>query len=157
MITNGKPQIKETHMAASFSELARDVVELTELQGKLVAIDAVTAWQRMKGGLLLVVVGACVLLACLPIVLLIGAYALIEFAGWSHTAGMAVAGGGGLVIASMLLAVAYYRLKTMLEPFNRSREELSDNLAWLKAKLQRAQPAPHREHVERPREVAMPS
>ena len=154
MITNGKPTMKETHVVANFSELARDVVELAELQGKLAALDSATAWQRMRGGLVLVVIGACALLGCLPVVLAMGAAALVEFAGWTWTASFALAGGGGFVIAGVVLAVAYQRLRTMLEPFDRSREELASNLAWLKSRLEQPQAAARRDRMK---DVSMPS
>ncbi len=154
MITNGKPRIKETHVVASFSGLARDVVELAELQGQLAGLDAATAWRRMRGGLVLAIIGGCTLLGCVPVVLAVGSAALVEFAGWTWTAGLALTGGCGLLIAVIVLAVAYGKLKTTLQPFNRSRDELSSNLAWLKSKLDESHAIARR---QREPEVAMPS
>jgi hypothetical protein len=153
MITNGKPIAKDTNVVGHFSELAHDVVELAQLQGQLLTLDMTATWQRMKVGVLLTIVGACVLLGSVPIVLLIAAESLVEFAGWSRTAAAAVAGGGGLLAAAAILAFAWLQLQTMLESFNRSREELSRNLEWLKTSLQRQRTAaPH----ARPREAPLP-
>jgi hypothetical protein len=140
MITNGKPIVKDTNVVGHFSELAHDVVELAELQAKLLSLDAASAWERIRVGVVLVIVGACVLLGSLPVVLLSLAEALAEYALWPRTAALAAAGGIGLVAAGVILGLAWYRLKTMMAAFRRSQEELSQNVAWLKTSLRRQRP-----------------
>lgn len=147
MITNGHPKAKEPNVVASFSGLAHDVVELGELQVQLLTLDAAAAWQRMRTGLVLVVVAACLLLGSIPIALLIIAEALVEFAGWSRTASLGVAAGIGLVAAGVIAAVAWHRLKAMCATFDRSREEFTRNLAWIKSSLQQ-QPTRPRQRAD---------
>ena len=154
MITNGKPSAKEPNVVASFSGLAHDAVELAELQSELLSLDTAAAWRRIRVGVVLTIVGGCLLLGCLPVVLLTIAEALVEFAGWSQTAALAAAGGGGLLVAAGILTVAWFRLKTMLASFERSREELTRNLAWIKSSL-RQKSTPQR--GQRPADVPLPS
>jgi uncharacterized membrane protein YciS (DUF1049 family) len=142
MITNGKAHRIEPNVVKSFSELARDVVELSELQTQLLMLDVKATSQRMRTAAVLAIVGVCVLLGSVPVALLIAAEALVEYADWPRTAALAVAAGIGLVVTAVILGIAWYRLKTMLSAFDRSREELSRNVAWLKSSLQRKPAVP---------------
>jgi hypothetical protein len=151
MITNGHPKAKEPNVVASFSELAHDVVELGELQAQLLKLDVTVAWQRMRTGLVLAVVGACLLLGSIPVVLLVISEALAEFAGWSRTASLGLAALIGAGAAAAMAALAWRWLKTTFATFERSREEFSRNLAWIKSSLKQ-QPARPRQRSE----VAIP-
>jgi hypothetical protein len=147
MITNGHPKAKEPNVVSSFSGLAHDVVELGELQVELLQLDTAAAWQRMRMGVMLFVVAACLLLGSIPIILLIIAEALVEFADWSRTASLGVAGLVGLAATGLIAAVAWRRLQTMLAAFERSREEFTRNLAWIKSSLKQP-PARPRQRSE---------
>jgi hypothetical protein len=154
MNTNGKPRAKDPNVVASFSGLAHDVLELAELQSELLSLDVAAAWQRMRVGVVLTIVGGCLLLGCLPVVLLTVTETLVEYAGWSRTGALAAAAAGGLLAAGGILAAAWFRMKTMLVSFERSREELSRNLAWIKSSL-RDKSTPQR--IQRPADVPLPS
>jgi hypothetical protein len=134
MITNGKAK-PEPNVVASFSDLAHDVVELGELQAQLLKLDLAAAWQRTRNGVILLVIGGCLLLGCIPILWLTIAEALVEFAEWSRTASLAVAGLIGLAIAGAIAGAAWMKLKKMLEKFNRSRDDFVRNVAWVKSTL----------------------
>jgi hypothetical protein len=137
MSINGKAGAKRVNVVADFSELAHDVIELSELQAKLLALDVKATTRRMRAAIAFAIVGACILLGSVPVVLMIAAEALVEFAAWSRTASTALAAAIGLLLSAIVLAIAWQRLKTMLTAFDRSREELSRNLLWLKTSLQR--------------------
>ena len=154
MITNGKAKTGEPSVVASFSDLAHDVVELGELQTQLLKLDVTAAWLRMKTGVVLLVVGACLLLGCIPILWLTIAESLVEFADWSRTAAMGVAFLIGVAVAGAFTAIAWIKLKAMFETFERSRDELNRNIAWIKSSLKRT---PAAVRGERRAEVPMPS
>jgi hypothetical protein len=151
MITNGHPKAKEANVVSNFSELAHDAVELGELQVQLLAIDAATAWQRMRTGLIFAIVTTCLLLGSIPIILLVVAEALVEFANWSRTAALGLAGGIGMVLVVIVAALAWHRLNTMFAAFERSRAEFSQNVTWIKSNLKQPTGRPRRRS-----EVAMP-
>jgi hypothetical protein len=153
MITNGKPK-HDPNVVASFSDLAHDVLELAELQGELLKLDAIASWKTTRTGVTLLVVGACLLLGCVPILWLTIAEALVEFAEWPRTLSLAVALVIGLVVAGGVAAAAWLKLKSMFASFERSREEFARNLDWVKTSLKR-QPA--RRQSERRSEIPMAS
>jgi hypothetical protein len=159
MNTNGRARADEPNVVTGFSDLAHDVIELSELQARLAALDVAAAWQRMQSGAVLAIVGACALLGCIPVLLLTAAEALVEFAGWSRTLSLSLAGVSGLVLAGIVLAIAWRKLKTLLSTFDRSREELSRNVAWVKSSLRRktAPGAGRIRRADRPEEVALPT
>jgi hypothetical protein len=144
MITNGRPRKSEPNVVASFSELAHDVVELAELQTQLLKLDVAASWHRMRTGVVLLVIGLCLLLGCIPVIWLAIAESLVEFADWSRTAALAVACLVALLAAGTFVLIAWQRLKSMLDAFDRSREEFNRNLAWIKSSL-RQKPAASRE------------
>jgi hypothetical protein len=142
MITNGKPK-SEPNVVSSFSELAHDVVELAELQGKLFRLDAAATGRAMRSGGALLVLGIGLLLGTIPILWLTVAEALVEFAGWSRTLSLGIAGVLGLAVACTAAITGYWKLQTMFSSFQRSQEEFSRNVEWIKASL-RHHPAPSR-------------
>jgi uncharacterized membrane protein YqjE len=135
MNTNGRQTGKTPNVAASVSELTSNVIELTELQAQLLALDMKQSAQKARASLILAVTGVCVLLGTIPIILFALAYVLIEQAGWSNAAGLGFAALVGLVIAGVVLGVAWALIRKGLVNIERSREELRRNVAWLKSSL----------------------
>jgi uncharacterized membrane protein YqjE len=147
MNTNGRARDKEPNVTASFAELAHDVIELAELQAKLFGLDVKDATQKTRTSLLLSVVALCVLLGSIPVALMALAYLLIEQLEWSNAVGFGVATLVGLLLSAGILAAGYFKFKSGKSAMQRSREELSRNVAWIKATL-RTTPAAARERDE---------
>jgi hypothetical protein len=140
MNTNGRVRSKDPKVMTSFADLAHDVIELAELQSKLFTLDVKSSAQKTRTSLLLAAAGACVLLGSIPVALFALAEVFVEQLGWSEAGGFAVATLIGLVISGGLLAAGWMRFKSGLNTMHRSREELSRNIAWIKASL-RSPPA----------------
>jgi hypothetical protein len=155
MITNGRVREKDPNVTASFAELAHDVIELAELQAKLLALDIQCTGRKTRTSLLLSLLAVCVLLGSIPVALFAIARVFVEQLGWSEAGGFAVAALIGLVLSAILLGVAWQRFRTGLNAMQRSREELSRNIAWIKLSL-RSQPAAISES-ERPSKVEFPN
>jgi uncharacterized membrane protein YqjE len=136
---------KTPNVAASVSDLTHDVIELSELQVQLLTLDVKQSVEKARACLVLAVVGACMLLGTIPVALLAFAALLAEQLGWSYAAAGAMAAFVGLLIAGVVLGVAWSYIKKGLVSFDRSREELRRNVAWLKSTLrtrgQAVQPA----------------
>lgn len=153
MNTNGRVRDSEPNVAASFSELAHDAIELAELQVQLFSMDIQAATRRSRASFLLGVVGVCLLLGAVPVILLAIGEVFAERWGWSRAGGYALAAGLGIVASIGLSAAAWYSFRSGIDTMKRSRDELNRNLAWLKSSL-RSRPMTHsgeKEYDERSR------
>lgn len=140
MNTNGRIRDEEPNVATSFSELAHDVIELSELQAQLFVHDVKSTGQKTRTSLVLSVVGVCVLLGTVPLLLMALGEFIAEQTGWPQSAGLAIAAVIGIVASAVLMVVARNRLTAGLNSLQQSRDELSRNIDWIKASL-RSQPA----------------
>ena len=138
MITNGRVRNQEPNVAASFSELTHDAIELAELQAKLLALDVRCTTQRTKVSLILTVLGVCVLLGTMPVALITVAYVFIQELEWTPLGSYALATLIGIVLSGSILAAAWMKLQSGMEVLERSREELGRNIAWIKSSLRSA-------------------
>jgi hypothetical protein len=138
---------KMPNVAASVSDLTHDIIELSELQAQLVALDLKQSMEKARTTLILAVAGACVALGTIPVALLALAALLYEQLQWSIAGSVATAMAVGLLIAGVVLGIAYGYIKQGLVSMERSREELRRNISWLKTTLRTrghtAQPAEH--------------
>jgi hypothetical protein len=121
MNTNGRHRTTTPNVAASVSELTSNIIELTELQSQLVMLDVKKSVEKAKLCVILGIVAACLLLASIPVALIALGYLLYEQLEWS----MAASVGG----------VAYALVQNGVMTMERSRDELSRNIAWLKSTL----------------------
>jgi hypothetical protein len=135
MIGNGRYHGKTPNVAASVSDLTHDVIELSELQVQLLSLDAKHSMAKAKACLVMAILGASILLGTIPVALLAVAALFHEQLGWTFAASIGLATGIGLLFAGIVLGVAYGYVKNGLLSFNRSREELQRNIAWLKSTL----------------------
>jgi hypothetical protein len=135
--SNGNARAAEHNVAASFSGLAHDAIELAELQAQLLKLDAQAAARNGGISAALLIGGACLLLGCVPVALLALAEVFVAQFGWSRTGALGAAAAIGLAISATAGAAAWYRLRRALASLQRSRDELNRNIAWLKSNLKR--------------------
>ncbi len=135
MIGNGRYPGKTPNVAASVGDLTHDVIELSELQVQLASLDAKQSIANLKTCVVMAVIGAAMLLGTIPVALLAIAAVFVERLEWPYDASIGVATGIGLLLAGTGLAVAYSYVKSGLLSFERSRNELQRNIAWLKSTL----------------------
>ncbi len=135
--TNGKAQAAERNGAASLTGLAHDAIELAELQAKLLKLDAQAAARNGGMSAALIVVGACLLLGCVPVALMaLGEWFMAQF-DWPRAGAYAVAAAIGLALSAGAGVAAWYRVRSALASLQRSRDELNRNIAWIKSNLKR--------------------
>ena len=136
MNTNGRIRSEEPGVAASLSGMTRDAIELAELQAQLFACDVKSSGQHSRAAqLILSLIGVCLLLSAFPILLMGLAVLLNTLMDWPPAAGYGIAGIVGLLVSAAVFAVAYSQFKRGLLTLDRSREELSRNIAWFKTQL----------------------
>jgi hypothetical protein len=135
MNANGRYRPDVFNLGGSLSALTHDVIELSELQVDLLRLDLAKSSRRARRCLIFTVVGACLLLASLPVSLFAIAETLVENVGWSRAAAFAAAAAIGLTLGALFAAGAYAMLRNGIISLQRSREELSSNLKWIKSAL----------------------
>jgi uncharacterized membrane protein YqjE len=135
MTGNGRYHGKTPNVAASVSDLTHDVIELSELQLQLLALDVKQSAAKARLSLILAVAGVCVLLGTIPVALLTIAALLVDQLQWSYAAAAAVATLIGLVVSGIVLGIAWAYIKKGLVSLERSRDELRRNVAWIKSTL----------------------
>jgi hypothetical protein len=113
-------------------ELTHDIVSLAELQFELFRQDC---REGLKG---LLIPAALLLLAgiaaagTLPVALIFVAELLAQAGGLSRAAAFSVAALGGFGVTAALAVVGWSRIRGMARVFERSREELTRNMTWIK-------------------------
>jgi hypothetical protein len=135
MTGNGRYHGKTPNVAASVSDLTHDVIEISELQVQLLSLDAKQSVEKLKACIVMAVIGAAIVLGSIPVALLAIGAVFVERLDWPYDAAIGVATAIGLAAAGAVLAVAYSYVKRGLVSFDRSREELQRNIAWLKSTL----------------------
>jgi len=130
--SNGSP---EARVVGGIAEFGNDIATLLELQSKLVMLDLKDCRERLILPIALAIVGLAVLLATLPVAMLgiadLVAAALKIRAGWA----MLLTAGAMLLAATALVFLSARKIGPGLEAFQRSREELARNLAWIRTVL----------------------
>jgi ABC-type Fe3+ transport system permease subunit len=144
MTGNGRYHGRIPNVAAGVSDLTHDVIELSELQVQLLSLDVKQSVNKARTCLIMAIAGASVLLGTIPVALLALAAVLVEQLEWSVAGATATAGTVGLLIAGVVLGVAYMYVKNGLVSLDRSREEFRRNISWLKSTLRTRGNVPHR-------------
>ena len=109
-----------------------DVLELLELQGKLLKADALMSIRQSKGAAVTILVGSLCFLGCVPILILGIASAvtyLFDIPSWVSQLSVASCFA---IISMILVACAIRTLSKPRPQFERSLEELSRNIEWAK-------------------------
>jgi len=121
---------------AGVSTLAREVWTLAQLQVQMVAAELRQTLRKVIRPLLLLAAGTALLLGCVP-VLVLALAALFQQAGLLASAAHLLAALVGMAVAGVLAGAGYYGLRNTLGGLTRSREELAENLASLRAAFSR--------------------
>lgn len=135
MNTNGRVRSDEPNVATSFSGLAHDVVELAELQAQLLSLDVKSTSRNARAAFVLTIVGASFLLSAISVGLFALAAVLVEQLDWSQSAADLVAAVIGIILGGAALAAAWRLWQSGFGSLKRSRDELTRNIAWIKASL----------------------
>lgn len=118
--------------------LGAHVIELCELQARLLVADTKAASRRLLWFAILGIVGSVALLGAVPVALgALGLYLAAEF-GWSTAGGLSFAAGIAVVVGAILLLVAVAVVRAGIAKFDRSAAECRQNLEMLKELVSRS-------------------
>jgi len=128
-------EMRPMTVARNARALARDVLELAELQTDLLKVDTADWVKRLVLPILLLS-GAIVFgIACVLILLMSLAHGLVEWFEISEALALLIAGLVGIVLGVACGLIGWQRLRGSVSVFGRSREELKRNIRWLKKVL----------------------
>jgi hypothetical protein len=125
-----KPPGAET-VRQSAARVVQDVMALAELQGQLFKSDTREIAERIARPVIVFAAGSLLFLATLPVCLLAIAQGLIA-AGVPQAAAYASVAAASMVVAVAMATWAARRLRRVPPAFARSREELTQNIVWIK-------------------------
>jgi len=117
-----------THSAG---QVVRDIMTLVELQVKLFRNDVGDTAARFLRPAAIFMAGVLLLLATIPVCLLAIAQVLMAI-GLPAVAAYTLVALISLIVAGAMAVWAWQRFRTMPPAFTRSREELAQNIAWIK-------------------------
>ena len=121
-------------------ELTHDIVSLIELQFELFRVDCREGRKRILIPLALLLFAGILAVGTVPIALILLAEFLTQAAGLSRAVAFSIAVLSGFIAALAIGAVGWFYLRGVVHVFERSREELTRNMTWIKHALKR--PAP---------------
>lgn len=122
------------------AELTHDTMSLAELQFELFRTECREGLKRMLIPMGLLVVAGIVAVGTVPIALILVAEFLAQAAGLSRAVAFSIAAMCGCIVASALGVVGWSYLRGIVRVFERSREELTRNMTWIKHALARSAP-----------------
>jgi len=125
-------------------ELTHDIVSLAELQFELFRIDCREGFKRILVPVAVLLVAAVVAVGTVPIALILVAEFLAQAAGLSRAAAFSIAAMSGFFVALAIGVVGWSCLRGVVRVFERSREELTCNMNWIKHALKRPAPTESR-------------
>ena len=135
--TNGAENSPPRAMARNTGELLSDAMTLAELQSKLLLVDVKHDLRQLIAPLALIVIGALLVLAALPIALSAVALALDSGTDLQLWAAFAVTFAGAILIAGGMVGGGVWYLLHRLSFLARSRSEWDQNVRWFKNLLRR--------------------
>ena len=137
---NGSTQSQPNGVAKGIGEMTHDIVSLAELQFELFRIDCREGLKRMLIPVTMLLFAGIVAVGTVPIALILVAEFLTQAAGLSRAAAFSIAAMSGFIVAVAIGVVGWSYLRGVVRVFERSREELTRNMTWIKHALKRSAP-----------------
>ena len=119
-------------LKSSAGRFGSDILELVELQGKLLKADAKRTMEKSMGAAISALIGFFCLVGCLPVVSFGLASAVTHYFKVDLWISQLAIGGILSFVSIIIIAIAVRILATTGMQFKRSTEEFSKNLEWAK-------------------------
>ena len=120
--------------------LTHDIVSLAELQYELFRNDCRAGLKGLLIPVVLLLAAGIVAFGTVPIALILVAEFLVQAAGLSRAAAFSIAAMSGFIAATVIGVVGWLHIRGVGRVFQRSRDELTRNLTWIKDTLKRPTP-----------------
>lgn len=138
---DGRPTLEEIDRTApravahNLSELLHDSLTLGDLQLRLAWADTRRLASELIYPGVLLLVGAILVLSCVPIAMATIALTLVETTRLTFAQAFAFTLAGGLVLGAITALGAVVWIRRGIKPFQRSLTECDANLRWIKKVL----------------------
>jgi len=130
-------------------ELMDDIMSLAELEFQLFKIDCREGRKQMLIPVAMLLVAGTVAVGTVPIALILIAELLVQSAGLSRAVALSIAVLIGLIVTMGIGVVGWSYIRGVARVFERSREELNRNMAWIKRTLKPPAPIESRQSQNR--------
>ncbi|WP_246105662.1 phage holin family protein [Rosistilla ulvae] len=127
---------------SGFSRVARDLLELCELQFQLLSVDSQEARRKATRAMQLTVISIALGGSALTTSMIGCSFLVHELAGWTPGASLASVAAASFVVVAGLLWAASRATATATAALQETKSEFIENLKWLKAVLIRPETSP---------------
>lgn len=122
-------------LAENMGQLMHDIVSLAGLQLELFRSDCRQGLKRILIPVAMLLVAGIVAAGTVPISLMLIAELLAQATGLSRAAAFSIAALSGIIAALAVGAVGWFSIRTVARGFERSHDELTRNITWIKGAL----------------------
>ena len=122
-------------------ELTHDIMSLAELQFELFRNDYRQGLRCVLISVALLLISGIVAAGTVPMLLIVMAELLVQAAGLSRAAAYGIAALSGCLVAVAMGVVGWSQIRGVSRVFERSRQEWTRNLTWIKQTLKRPAPS----------------
>ena len=126
-----------------------DIMSLAELEFQLFKIDCREGRKQMLIPVAMLLVAGIVAVGTVPIALILIAELLVQSAGLSRAVALSIAVLIGLIVTMGIGIVGWSYIRGVARVFQRSREELTRNMTWIKRTLKPPAPIESRQPQNR--------
>lgn len=116
-----------------FSQVARDIIDLAELQMQLLSVDSQEAKRKAVKAVAFTGIGATLAGSALTTAMVGGGFLLHELADWTVGSSLLTIAGATLALVAILLFAAVRAVNTAAAAMNETKSEFAENLKWIKA------------------------
>lgn len=120
---------------SAFNQVARDVLDLFELQLQLLSVDSQEARQKAVRAIALMAAGATFAGSALTVALGGAGLLLHELSGWSMGGSLLAVAAAVFVLVAAMLYTALSAINAASAALSETKSEFVENLKWLKAVL----------------------
>ncbi|WP_417736003.1 phage holin family protein [Rosistilla oblonga] len=120
---------------SGFGRVARDVLDLCELQMQLLSVDSQEAKRKATRAMVTAAAGITLGGSALTTAMVGGSFLLHEYAQWSVGASLLCVAGITFGIVAALLFAATKAITSASAALQETKSEFAENLKWLKAVL----------------------
>jgi hypothetical protein len=137
---NGSTATPPQGVAKDMGELTHDIVSLVELQFELFRKDCREGLKGLLVPAALLLLAGIMAAAAMPIALIFLAELLAQAGGLSRATAFSIAALGGFGVAAVLGVAGWSRVRGVASVFQRSGDELTRNMNWIKHVLKQSPP-----------------
>ena len=124
-------------LGSNLAALARDLARMADLQLQLLSLDLKQFWSRARKGLFVSCLAGMAVLGAIP-VLLFGVAGMLErFGGVTPEIARLIVGASVLLCGAVTMWFSLRRIGEAAASLQRSQDEMSQNLKWVRDALHR--------------------